>query len=390
MPSLTRRQVLATIGSASGTLAGCLSSGSPSGDLGNVGGDWPMDGSNPGHTRRVDEGPAEPTAVWETDLDGARGAGTPSVVDGHLYVPVDAVSDEARHRHRLHSLSATTGEERWRVPLRSDVISPPAIYGDRIVVSAQPSIERGRIVAFQRRHGDEAWLYDVDARLTAPPTVADATVYVPDWNGRIHALSVGDGSIRWSRRIASDGSTRTFAEPIAVNNGVLYLGSQSGATGVIALDAETGEQRWSRSTEAVTTGPVVADDFVVIRTHRVVVAFDAAGTRRWSFTVPESAYHRLALGNRHVYVPARGSLYAIDRSGAKAWSYDSSDSRIGPPTVVGDDVVIPEADRLTAVSRADGTERWTVDLSGAGDAIVTPGAVFTTRDGGRVVALGDE
>jgi outer membrane protein assembly factor BamB len=385
MPSLTRRQVLATAGSASVALAGCLLD-SPSGDLGRVEGAWPMIGRDPGHARRAEDGPTDPRTVWTTELDQVRSAGPPSVQDGRLYVPADAVSDRARHRYRIHALSASTGEERWQVPLRSEPNGPPAVSGDHVVVTARRSLERGRVVCFQRRYGDEEWLVDVDARLTAPPTVDGRVVYVPDWSGRVHAPSMTDGSVLWSRWIDA-GRGRTFAEPVAVHDGTLYLGSMSGTTGVVALDAETGAERWRGDTGAVTGGPVVDGDLVVVRSHHLVVAFDADGTRRWSVNVLEADARPMAVDDRHVYVPARERLHAITRDGESAWSHDSTDGRVGTPTVAGDSVLLRGADRLTSLSRTDGEERWTVRPDGIGGVVVTPEAAFLT-DGGRVLALG--
>lgn len=389
MPSTTRRQVLAAVGAGAAGLAGCLSPSTPSNDLGAVDGDWRMVGRDGGHTRRVDAGPAEPGLAWETALDGGRAAGTPSLADGRLYVPVDAVSEAARHRYRLHALGATAGDERWQVPLRSDPNPSPAVVGDYVVVTARRGTETGRVVAFERRGGAEEWLYDVDARLTAPPTVHRGTVYVPDWRGRVHALSAFDGSVHWSRQVGGDGSSRTFAEPVAVRDGTLYLGSLSGETGVVALDAGTGAERWSRSTDVVTGGPVVDGDLVVVRSHGLVVAFDADGTRRWSFNAIESDGRPMAVDEHRVYVPARGDLYAVDRSGEKAWTYESPDGPAGTPTVVGDDVFVRGEDRLVALSRTNGEERWTASPAGTGTAVVVPGGVFLTGGGGRVIALGD-
>lgn len=389
MPSLTRRQALAAIGSTSVTLAGCPSQGSLSGDLGQVDGTWPMSGRDSGHTRRADDGPTDPQTVWTTELDQVRAVGAPSLAGGDLYVPVDALSDRARHRYRIHALAASTGDERWQVPLRSEPNAPPAVSGDRIVVTARRALERGRIVCFRKRYGDEEWLFDVDARLTAAPTVDGTAVYVADWAGRVFALSVHDGSVRWSRQIATDGHSRTFTEPVAVNDGTLYLGSQSGATGLVAIDAQSGTQLWSESTGAVTQGPVVGDDIVAVVTQELVVAFDTDGTRRWSFNPPERDPRPVAVDDRHVYVPARGTLYAIDRNGERAWTYERSEGRVGTPTVAGDSVLVRGEDRLTALAGATGRERWTASPGGTGRAVVTREGIFLSGRDGAVVALGD-
>lgn len=395
MPSHSRRRFLAAVGAASATLSGCLFGGEspPSGDLGRVDGAWSMVGQGPGQARRVDAGPTDPETVWLTELDGARATGTPAVVRGDLYVPVDAVSDDSHFRHRIHTLTAETGEERWQVPLRAAPNSPPAVRGDHVVVTARRSVERGRILCFDSRYGAEDWLYDVGARLTAPPTVADGTAYVPDWDGRVHALSVSDGGVRWSRRVGDGDHAPTFSEPVAVRDGVLYVGSRAGTTGLTALDADTGEERWHRSTAAVMAGPVVHGGRVVARTRHAVLAFDLDGTRRWSFDVADGDVLPMAVDDQHVYVPTTDRLSprlsAIDRRGETAWTYEPSERRVGTPTVAGDSVVVRGRDSLVGVSRDAGEERWTATPEGVGAAVVTPGATFLSGDGGRLLALGD-
>lgn len=389
MPSTSRRRFLAAVGTASVALSGCLSAGPPSGDLGNVDGSWSMAGRNVGHARRVDDGPADPETVWLSALDGARAVGPLAAVADRLYVPVDAVTDGSRYRHRLHVLTAATGEERWQVPLRAEPNGPPAVWGDDVVVTARRGPERGRIVCFQDRYGDEQWLVDVDDRLTAPPTVDGAVVYVPDWGGRVHALSVVDGSVHWSRRIGPDDHPPTFAEPVAVGDDVLYVGSLSGTTGVTALDADTGDERWHVSTRAVTAGPVLHADRIVVRTHQLVAAFDLDGTRRWSFNVLDPWTQTLAVDDRHVYVPTDERLYAIDRNGEEAWTYEPADGTVGTPTAVGDTVVLRGQGSLVGLSRSTGEERWTASPDGGGRAVVTPSATFLAGDGGHVLGLGD-
>jgi outer membrane protein assembly factor BamB len=387
MPS-TRRQFLAGASIAGLAVAGCLSRGPPSGELQRVDGTWSMVGGDAGHTRTVAEGPADPDTVWATELPEARTVGTPAVVDDALYVPVDAVADEARYRYRIHKLDALTGSKRWQVPLRAEPNGPPAVVDENVVVSARLALEHGRVVCFDQRYGEEQWLFDIDARVTAPPTVSNGVVYVPDWRGRVFALSLSDGSRRWSRRFGTEDAGRTFSEPVAVSDGTLYLGSRSGATGVLAVDAATGEKRWTKSTASVRSGPVVTEGLVVVRAGQLVVAFDSDGTRQWSFNISKSDAGPLAIDDQYLYVPARDRLVAITRNGDEAWRYEPTEGRFGTPTAVGDTVVLRGDGRVTAVSRSDGTETWRSSLEGTGGAVVTPGGIFVSGSGGRLSALG--
>ncbi|MFC7115302.1 PQQ-binding-like beta-propeller repeat protein [Natronoarchaeum sp. GCM10025703] len=388
MPSHSRRQLLTLLGAATVGLAGCQSSGRPSGEFDAVDGDWPTEGANPRRTRRVASGPTEPETVWTTQLDDARGAGSPSIADSRVYALADAVSDRARHRYRLHALDARTGEERWRVPLRSDPNGSPAVGANRIVVSAQRGIEQGRLVAVEAEYGDEQWLFDVDARVTASPTVDGRWVYLPDWDGTVHALSVTDGAVRWSRQIGADDTNHTFAIPAAVDGDTVFLGSLSGWTGLVAVDAATGAMRWSRSTPRVVSGPAVDDGLVVVQAGDLLVGFDTDGTERWTFAVPGGdRASKLALDEQHVYVATQDALVAVGRDGGHSWTYEFTSERGGPPTVVDGEVLVYD-DGLTAVGRDDGQRRWTVDSEGGGDVVATPAAVFTTGSGGQIFAMG--
>lgn len=387
MPSISRRDTLALVGSTAIGLAGCLSGGSSSGDLGSIEGDWPVVGRDVGHRRWVRDGPSDPSQVWSTELGDARGAGTPAIANERAYVPVDAVSDRARQQYRLHALDATTGEERWHVPMRADPNPAPAVSVDRVVVTTRRSLEQGRVIGFDTKYGEEEWLYDIDARVTAPPTVSVGTVYVPDWAGQIHALSAADGSVKWARQVDPEGADREFTEPVAVHDGTLYVGSLSGRTGVIAVEARTGEERWSRSTDVTVAGPIVDDELVAVRTHGSVTAFGTDGSERWTFSVPRDDWQTMAMDDKHIYVPARDALHAIHRDGEHAWSFDAADSRIGAPTILGETVAMRVDDELVGLSRDDGHRQWSVEVEGSGEVVGTENALFLAESGGHVTAL---
>ncbi|MEF8773494.1 MAG: PQQ-binding-like beta-propeller repeat protein [Halobacteriales archaeon] len=231
-------------------------------------------------------------------------------------------------------------------------------------------------------------MFDVDGRLPAPPTVHGAAVYVPDWTGRVHALSIYDGIVRWSRSFGSEEDRRTYARPVAVQYRRLYLGSASGTPGVVALEANTGEPRWNRSLGTVTGGPLVDGDLVVIRTNHLLVGFATDGTRRWTVNLGDARGGPMAVDERAIYVPTGGGLRAIGRSGSGIWTYEPSDGEVGAPTIADDGVVVRTEEGPVALSGADGSEQWTVTAEGAGRPVVVSGGIFTAESDGRFVAFG--
>ena len=205
---------------------------------------------------------------------------------------------------------------------------------------------------------------------------------------RLRTIDIG-WSVRWSQHVDADSGGRTFTEPAAVLDETLYLGSQSGNTGVVALDATTGEAQWKKSTQAVTGGPVAHPKGVVVQSHQLVTAFNTDGTRQWSFNVVDGRVRPIAVDDRHVYVSAGNTLYVIDWSGEESWKYEPTKKQVGTPTSAGNTVLIPSEEQLIAVSRETGEEQWTTSPEGAGRPIVTPEAIFLPGSNGTVIALGE-
>lgn len=92
---------------------------------------------------------------------------------------------------------------------------------------------------------------------------ARGLVYIVTWSGRILAIDVHTGSIRWDFHIP-DGSESSPA--LSLRSGMLYLGSFTGY--LYALDAATGSLKWRVPIgTSISTSPVVvqapAQDWVI-------------------------------------------------------------------------------------------------------------------------------
>ena len=147
-----------------------------------------------------------------------------------------------------------------------------------------------------------AWEAEVAGSLTTVPLIIDDTVYVQDGRGTVLALDRADGAARWT------------SEPFGFNIGPFGVAvadgrvfATNGSTGVVALDAETGTEVWRRELNATpTTGidiqPTVFDGIVLVSTvpvsvggiytpgdRGVISALDAeTGEVRWTFDTVDS------------------------------------------------------------------------------------------------------
>lgn len=182
----------------------------------------------------------------------------------------------------------------------------------------------------------EAWRSATEPYFEAPPIVADGVVYAPAaYEPRLHALDAATGQERW---------TRDGIAPVApvVDGGTVY--------------AVTGEQEGTR-TRIAPTG---------------VAAIDAAtgSERRWSLPVEgldDRAGQRLVLSDGRLFVPTEQSLLAVDIDrGEVAWEYSLPEETVLEEVAAADGTVVvhlrPESRDVTAslvaLDAARGTARW--------------------------------
>jgi polyvinyl alcohol dehydrogenase (cytochrome) len=151
---------------------------------------------------------------------------------------------------------------------------------------------------------EEAWFFNAEDAVTATPAVVDGTVYVGDWSGTFYALDLDTGEPRWTFRARVH--PRVYAGQIVSSAAVadvaggrtVYFGA--GNT-LYALAAGDGELRWEHrlappgdddDPREIESSPVVVDEMVIFGsdvhnaddgTPAAVFALDAAtGEERWT------------------------------------------------------------------------------------------------------------
>lgn len=146
---------------------------------------------------------------------------------------------------------------------------------------------------------EQVWAIEDLTGVASTPAVSDGVVYFGDWTGLIHAVDAETGEERWSTQ-----TDQIIMSSATVTDDAVYVANNSH---VFRLDKETGEILWdSRSTEhpiAISpSSPVVAGGLVIqgvasgelmleldsYSFRGVVVAFDEdTGEKVWeTFTTP--------------------------------------------------------------------------------------------------------
>lgn len=170
---------------------------------------------------------------------------------------------------KLYALDADSGREKWvfdrTVPtLTLRGTAPAVIHGGMVIAG----FDNGRLTALDLATGKELWetrlaepsgrsdlerLVDIDAE----PVIRDETAYIDSFQGRVAAVSLGDGSLEWTRDISS-------YNEVAVDDENVYVADERGY--VWALSRADGSSVWQQRKfkNRQLTGPLRYRDYVVV------------------------------------------------------------------------------------------------------------------------------
>lgn len=409
-----RRTVLTTAGGIlTGVLAGCSatpSSGAdqrddttPSTDDTIPAGTWPQIGYDARNTRHTSQarGPRDDGSIaWEQLGDQAV---YPPVIADNLYLT------EAWNSGTAFALASDDGAEQWSNSDLPPMRWAPALHENKLIVISRAEGNVVRLHALDTTTGEQEWVQQdgitasSGERPPISPTVRDDSVYLGSNQG-ILACDATTGEIEWTATLAphvietEDGpSWRTdWAKPaVTADRAFTFdMNDSYGATReVYAVNTQSGDQEWTAKLE-------VGDDWtlkghVVAGRNRVFVSalkphlFDGMNDSPWSgserlFAIETTSGEidwDLKLAKKTVSPPAyadgtvyvgewypdadTGRLHALDASdGTNIWTYETEQGAVLSPTVAGDTVYISQGSEFAAVSRADGAQRWRLNIGG--------------------------
>lgn len=197
--------------------------------------------------------------LWEQETDKAIVSG-PVYAAGRLYVgTTDA---------ELIAYSSKDGSQLWQSILPSEVLTPVAATGDFVVVRGAD----GKVFGLSAETGKRLWNFDrkipsLTLRGGSAPLIASGVVYIGLDNGRVAAVSLADGQVRWEQIVAAP-TGRSELEQVAdidaellLRDGTLFAASYGGE--VAALSAKTGRVKWRQALSSHTGGALWRDRFFI-------------------------------------------------------------------------------------------------------------------------------
>jgi outer membrane protein assembly factor BamB len=220
----------------------------------------------------------------------------------------------------------------------------PLVDGETVYVGSTD----GRLYAVAIPTGKLRWTYDAKEDLSTRPAVADGLVLVASQNDTVFAVDQATGAWRWHHRRERKGEGLTIfgAAAVQVREGTAFAAYSDGFAA--ALDLKTGAARWERRVAPPGTHLDV-DALVVDGGQRLyaaaysgaVLALDArTGDTLWSFEAPGAAQLAIA-GGLVVAVTASKVIGLSPSDGGAVWTTPLGGSPGGAPVVAGKWLLVP-------------------------------------------------
>jgi len=289
--------------------------------------------------------------LWQQELDTVVSAGLAIANDLLLLATSEA---------EVIAVAKDGGEIRWRSSVSSEVLAPPVVSGNFVIVRSADGVTQ----ALSLESGELLWSFSsqvpaLSLRGDATPVVAGELVLLGQANGRLSALSIFDGVLQWE-------------------------------TAVVVPQGRTDLERMVD----VDAMPLVVEDVIYVAAHqgRVLALSKLTGATLWSRELGTSV--GMTVDNENIYiVDDEGLVWALDRrNGATLWKLEKLKYRdLGAPVSFADSIVVGDFEgQLHWISKDDGaiTARHQVDNSGVRVApLVRDGVLYSRSKSGHLEAL---
>ena len=331
--------------------------------------DWPMFGRT---ETRANVAPMTITPplseVWKYDVTGGIGAGSPVVVDSVLLV--------GNLRGELHAVNTFTGRRLGWVGLGDAIEGSPVLDGGDAIVAISNS--RESLLSLELATGRIVWTKEY-GDIASSPLLLQKRIYVGNLAGKFFCISREDGNMEWTFSLPENTKRKGIRSSPAASANTVLFGADDGT--VYALDATTGERRWTYEAGApVVATPVIADSAVFVGTldgsfHAVDLE---SGLSRWVVQTGTAIYAGAAVSGHVVLIGSTGgNLFALDtRSGKQLWKTNLGSVINAGAVVSGSTAFVGTLNKfLFAVAIGDGSIVWKYEMQGR---IKTP--VVVARD----------
>ncbi|GJM07249.1 MAG: outer membrane protein assembly factor BamB [marine bacterium B5-7] len=272
----------------------------------------------------------------------------------------DALVVLGTNNGEVFALSAKDGHVLWRYAADTTILASPVIDDDSVLVKSM----NGTVTRLNATTGKKMWAYEYGApalilRRSSTPLITAGVVVSGFSNGKVAAFNMNKGDLLWEQRIAAPEGNLAIermvdidATPV-IDGNMLYVATYQGR--IVAMQLPQGEVKWQHKLSTFTGLAVDTEHVLVTDADSQVWAFDRAnGHVLW---------RQEALKYRHITAPSLLGLYMIvaDGDGYIHWLSTTDGHEVAreqagkhintPPLVIGDHVyVLTQGGELAAYS----------------------------------------
>jgi outer membrane protein assembly factor BamB len=281
--------------------------------------------------------------LWREDVGGAgEFQFAPARVGDVLYA--------AARDGTVESINAANGRTRWSASVGR---LSGGVGADEHAVAV--GTDQGEVVLLEAADGKQRWRARVSSEVLAAPYVTEGLVLVRTADSRIHALEASDGKRRWVYQRTPAPLTLRTPQGMAVQDGLLFAGFSGGK--LVALAVQDGALRWEatvaipkgateleRVTDVIGNPALAGREVCAAAFQGRVACYDAqSGNQVWSKEI--SSVTGVSVDASTAYVSDElGAVHALDRSsGRSLWTQDKLLRRqLTLPLPVGEVVVVAD------------------------------------------------
>lgn len=247
------------------------------------------------------------TIKWQTDtqthLTTGPGLGDGLIVTGSPYGEITALQE-------------SNGHIAWKTKIPGEILAKPAVNNGIVIVKTTD----GYVRALSARNGEELWSVqqaepNLILRGSSSPLIRDQHVILGFANGNLSKLTLNDGQLIWTQKVATPEGAFTIqrmididADPILYDHR-LYAATYQGR--IASLDWTTGNILWAHDISTY-TGMTAANDALYISDAKSHIwAFNANnGQVLWrqlklearGTTAPAVMHHYVVVGDAEGYL----------------------------------------------------------------------------------------
>lgn len=274
--------------------------------------------------------------------------------------------------------------ELWRKPFGSGYAA--LAVGQGVIVSAMANGSGDDVaIGIDAESGKTLWRVRLeetyeghdgshDGPLASPAILGD-TAYALGARGRLVALAVADGTIRWETHLKQDHGAKPphygfAASPLAADGKVVVQGDGKRGRTLFAFDAESGRLLWKSGTEKVRYGSpslmlLAGERQVVVAGLKGIVGVALeSGEERWRHAMKGGDFTPVPIGRDRVFAIGEEDAIAlrISKDGDVfvpeiAWRNPSADLD-GPAAFEEGALYAQEGDDIVCLDAESGAIRW--------------------------------